>query len=110
MASLYILNKLCKELKPNTFVPAITNADILVSGISKFAIEHTLLKAEMTIYNGIFILPKLTSFMETNPIIILPFISSVLITLSVIYGIPAYRTYKSFVNKNLQIIDFDKIN
>lgn len=110
MATLYILNKLCKGLRPNTFVPAITNADILVSGISKFAIEHTLLKTEMTFYNGIFILPGLTPFMETKPIIMLPFLSSILITLPVIYGVPAYRTYKSVVNKNLQIIDFEKVN
>lgn len=110
MASLYILNKLCKGLRPNTFVPAITNADILVSGISKFDIEHTLLKTEMTFYNGIFILSGLTPFMETNPIIILPFISSVLITLPVIYGVRAYRSYKSFVNINLQMIDFEKVN
>lgn len=107
MASLYILNKLCKKLAPNTFVPAITNADILVSGISKFAIEHTLLKTEITIYNGIFILPVLIpGVVEMHPTIGLPFLSSILITFPVIYGVPAYRTYKSVVNKNLQIINF----
>lgn len=111
MASLYILNKLYKRLAPNTFVPAITNADILVSGISKFVVEHTLLKTEMAIYNGVFLLPLLTPMVvETKPAIILPFLSSVLITLPVIYGVPAYRTYKSVVNKNLQIIDFEKVN
>lgn len=103
------LNKLCKGLKPNTFVPAITNSDILVSSVSKFAIEHTLLKMEMTIYNGIFILPVLTPMdLEMRSLLAIPFISSVLITLPVIYGVPAYRTYKSVVNKNLQIIDFEK--
>ena len=72
MASLYILNKFCKGLRPNTFVPAITNADILVSGISKFAIEHTLLKTEMAIYNGVFLLPVLTPMVvEIQPTIIL---------------------------------------
>lgn len=109
MASLYILNKLCKGLAPNTFVPAITNADILVSGISKFAIEHTLLKTEMTIYNSVFFLPVMTPIaVETQPIIILPFIFTVLITAPIIYGVPTYRTYKSIVNKNLQIINFEK--
>jgi len=100
MDSLYILNKLCKRLTPNTFIPAITNTDILVSGISKFAIEHTLLKTGMTLYNGHVFLPILI------PIIALPFLSSVLITLHVIYDVPAYRTYRSVANKNLQMINF----
>jgi hypothetical protein len=47
---------------------------------------------------------------ETKSALILPFLSSVLITLPVIYGVPAYRTYKSVVNKNLQIINFNEAN
>lgn len=109
MASLYILKKLCKGMSPNTFIPAITNTDILVAGISKIAIEHILLKTEISIYNGVFILPLFTPILiEKQPALIIPFIFSVFITTPIIYGVPAYRTYKAVVNKNLQIIDFEK--
>jgi len=109
MASLYILKKIYKELPPNTFIPTITNADVMISGISKFAIEHTLLNIEMSIYNGLFIMPLFVpTIVKTHPETIIPLVLSLLIIYPVIYGIPAYRTYKSFVNKNLQIIDFKK--
>lgn len=109
MASIYILNKVCKGLLPNTFIPAIKNSDIIVSGISKLVVEYTLLKYEMITYNIIFIAPIcVPSVIETYPTIIMPFVFSALITLPVVYCVPAYRTYKAIVNKNLQVINFDK--
>lgn len=104
MASIHILNKVCKSLAPNTFIRANSNTDIIVGGISKFVVEHTLLKYEMMIYNGLLIIPSLV---DIHKPIAVPFIFSALITLPVIYCIPAYRTYKAIVNKNLQIINFD---
>jgi hypothetical protein len=53
-----------------------------VSGISKFVIEHILLKTEMIIYNGLFITPLvIPSFAETYPPIVIPFVFIVLITI-----------------------------
>jgi len=107
MASIYILNKVCKGLAPNTFKKAIVNTDIIVGGISKLVVEHTLLKTEMSIYNGVFMSPLfIPSFADTFPPIVMPFVFTALITLPVIYCVPAYRTYKAIVNKNLQIINF----
>jgi hypothetical protein len=107
MASIHILNKVCKSLAQNTFIPAIKNTDIIVGGISKFVVEHTLLKYEMMIYNGLFMSPLfIPSLVDIHKPIVVPFIFSALITLPVIYCIPAYRTYKAIVNKNLQIINF----
>lgn len=108
MASLYIFKKLCKGLAPDTFVPAITNTDILVSSVSKFFTEHILLKTEMTIYNSILSLPAYTSLGLSFPKLLVPCVLSCLITTPVIYGVPAYRTYKSIANKNLQLINFEK--
>ena len=108
MASIHILNKVCKSLAPNTFIRANANTDIIVGGISKFVVEHTLLKYEMMIYNGLLMSPLfIPSFVDIYKPIAVPFIFSALITLPVIYCIPAYRTYKAIVNKNLQIINFD---
>ena len=108
MASIHILNKFCKSLAPNTFISATKNTHIIVGGISKFVVEHTLLKYEMMIYNGLFMstlfIPQLV---EIHKPIVIPFIFSALITLPVIYCVPAYRTYKAIVNKNIQIINFD---
>ena len=108
MASLYILKKLCKGLSPNTFIPAITNVDILVSSVSKLYIEHTLLKTEMNVYNIILSFPAYTSLGDSFHKLLIPYAISLLITMPIIYGIPIYRTYKSIVNKNLQIINFEK--
>jgi len=108
MASIYILNKVCKSLAPKTFIRTITNTDIIVGGISKFVIEHALLKYEMMIYNGLFMFPLFVPYLiEIYPQIVIPFVFNVSITLPVIYCIPAYRTYKALVNKNLQIINFE---
>ncbi len=109
MASLYVLKKLYNGLAPNTFVPAIANTDIIVSGICKLFVEHSLLNIEMSIYNILFIIPTFTPIVKSNPEILLPFIFSSLLTLPIIYGVPIYRTYKSIVNKNIDIINFDKV-
>ena len=111
MASIYILNKICKSLAPNTFIQATKNTDIIIGGISKFVIEHILLKYEMGFYKGLVILPSfvLNSSVVDNPFVPFIVIIGSLITLPVIYSIPycipAYRTYKAIVNKNLQIIN-----
>ena len=113
MASIYILNKICKSLAPNTFIQATKNTDIIIGGISKFVIEHTLLKYEMVFYNGLVMLPLFippSSFdIHIDKPFIVPFIVGSLITLpvnySIPYCIPAYRTYKAIVNKNIQIIN-----
>lgn len=115
MASIYILNKICKSLAPNTFIQATKNTDIIIGGISKFLIEHILLKYEMGFYNGLVMLPLFippSSFaVYIDKPFIVPFVIGSLITLPVIYSIPycipAYRTYKAIVNKNLQIINVD---
>jgi hypothetical protein len=114
MASIYIINKICKSLAPNTFIQATKNTDIIVGGISKFTIEHILLKYEMILYKGLLMSPLfITSSVDIHidkPILV-PFIVGSLITLPVIYSIPycipAYRTYNVIVNKNLQIINVD---
>ena len=107
MASIRILNKVCNSLAPNTFIKATKNTDIIFGGISKFVVEHTLLKCEMMIYNGLFMSPLcIPSLVNIHELIVVPFIFSSLITLPVIYCIPVYRTYKAIVNKNLQIINF----
>jgi hypothetical protein len=121
MASLYVLKKLYKGLAPNTFVPAIVNTDIIISCISKLFIEHTLLKIEMSVYNTllaipIFAIPIFTPISKAYPEIVIPFFfCSVLtfffcsvLTLPIIYGVPIYRTYKSIVNKKIEIINFKK--
>lgn len=106
MASLYILNKIYKSLAPNTFIPAIRNNDIIISGISKYVVEHMLLKTEMMIYNSTSIIPLFIPSIETEPMLIIPLIFNILIAPPIIYCVPAYRTYKAFVNKKLQIINF----
>jgi hypothetical protein len=110
MASLYILKKLYKGLAPDTFVPAIGNIDIIVSGISKLFVEHSLLSIEMSIYNCLFTVPIFTPISKAYPEIIFPLFVSSFLTLPIIYGVPTYRTYKSIVNKKLEIINFEKIN
>lgn len=86
MASLCVLRKVYESLSPNIFITATNNTHIMVGAISKYAVEHTLLTYEMYLYNA-------------------PFTCSSLLTLPVIYCIPAYRTYKAIVNKNIQIIN-----
>ena len=86
MASLFVLRKVCESLSPNIFITATNNTHIMVGAISKYAVEHTLLTYEMSLYNA-------------------PFVCSALITLPVIYCIPAYRTYNAIVNKNIQILN-----
>ena len=109
MASLYILKKLYKGLAPNTFVPAIVNTDIIVSGFSKLFIEHSLLNIEMSIYNCLFIIPMFTPIVNSYPEIVIPLLFSSVLTLPIIYGVPIYRTYKSIVNKKIEIINFEKV-
>lgn len=59
MTSIHILNKVCKSLALNTFIPVIKNSLIIILFVC------------------------------------------VLITLSIIYCVLAYRIYKAIVNKNL---------
>lgn len=107
MASLFLLNAFCKKLKPNTFVKAKTNSDILISSIIKFKIESTLLTYEMTLYNALLAIPII--FPEPNyPLFIFPLSINLLSSIPVIYGIPIYRTLKSLKQDKLQIINFIK--
>ncbi len=108
MASIYILNKIYKSLAPNTFIQATKNTDIIIGGISKFVIEHILLKCEIGLYKGLVIIPSfiLTSSVGNKPFILSFIIGSLFtIPVGIPYCIPAYRTYKAIVNKKLQIIN-----
>jgi len=103
MASLYLLNKFYNYLTPNTFVPAITNSEIFLSIIIKFYIEYILLKYELYYY---IILLLLVSLYE-NFLLILPF-ALILCYQIIIISVPAYRTYKSIINNNIKIFNFNK--
>jgi hypothetical protein len=103
MASISILNKVYKSVKPNTFIQATKYTDFIVGGISKFYVEHTLLKCEMMMYESILI----PSNIYTDKWIMISFIFTALGTFT-IYYIPAYRTCCAIVDKNLKIINVDK--
>jgi hypothetical protein len=95
MLSLLVLNRVNKYIK---FQPAVTNNEIILSGLSKIFIENYLLKKELGVYimcSTCLNLPCLTLF-------------TAMVYFPICYGIPLYRTYNNCKTNTLQIIDAKK--
>lgn len=60
------------------------------------------------IYNSILATPLFLIPLEKEPMLIVPIFCVSSITLPIIYGVPAYRTYKAIMNQNIQIINLGR--
>lgn len=97
MASLKILNSFSKYIRMR---PVASNSEMLIAGLTKCVVEHTLLKYEYTLV--------LTTYILQYPIIALPsdiFMVATITGAVGIYAVPAVRLLRSCKNSTLSIIE-----
>jgi|LakMenEpi03Aug12_release.lakeMendotaPanAssembly.Ray.scaffolds.fasta_scaffold2022636_2 hypothetical protein len=104
MASLYLLKKITDKFASKTFRLPNNGSELLVAGISKYAIEYTLLKYEVSMY--FILLSPTLPLLEISPCYGLALYGLTFSAIPIVVGIPAYRTANSIVNKNLKIYNY----
>jgi hypothetical protein len=97
MASLYFLKRLTHGSV--WFRPAKETPEIILSAVSKTYIEHKLLVLELSTY-ALMTMPLVDADV-TSPLVVVPFMACIPLTV----GYPMYRTYTSYKNKELQILN-----
>ena len=97
MASLYFLKRLTHGSA--WFRPAKETPEIIISAVSKTYIEHKLLVIELSVYA--LMTAPLVAAEVTTPLVVAPLMACVPLTV----GYPMYRTYTSYKNKELNILN-----
>jgi hypothetical protein len=95
MASLILAKSLFKLAPPNIFKKATTNSNIIIGGVGKYVFENKLIINETLFYSiGLGIAQQ--NYLSGGVLLVGAFCS---------FFVPAYRLFKSWENKSIDIIN-----